>query len=45
MKINIGVNPMPIKTYNPNWEPWLTYRELIAEGLAVWIGNNRENSK
>lgn len=31
-------NPMVIKTFNPNWEPWLTLKEAYEETYAMHRG-------
>lgn len=28
-------NPSGVKTWNPNYEPWLTLKELYAESAAI----------
>lgn len=38
-------NPMSIKTYNPNWEPWLTLEEVESMTKRTIQNGSRKDGK
>lgn len=38
-------NPMPVKTYNPNWEPWLTLEEVESMTKRTIQNRRRKDDK